>query len=79
MFIMGKEENSRIWFAVINGYAASKKAGTLWKAVDELLKEKGVTYHGTRTGKAGTAAELTFDACMAGYRRFVAVGGRNSP
>ena len=61
MFIMGKEENSRIWFAVINGYAASKKAGTLWKAVDELLKEKGVTYHGTRTGKAGTAAELTFD------------------
>lgn len=75
MFIMGKEENSRIWFAVINGYAASKKAGTLWKAVDELLKEKGVTYHGTRTGKAGTAAELTFDACMAGYRRFVAVGG----
>jgi diacylglycerol kinase family enzyme len=75
MFIMGKEENSRIWFAVINGYAASKKAGTLWKAVDELLKKKGVTYHGTRTGKAGTAAELTFDACMAGYRRFVAVGG----
>lgn len=75
MFIMGKEENSRIWFAVINGYAASKKAGTLWKAVDELLKEKGVTYHGTRTGKAGTAAELTFDACMAGYRRFIAVGG----
>ena len=72
---MGKEENSRIWFAVINGYAASKKAGTLWKAVDELLKEKGVTYHGTRTGKAGTAAELTFDACMAGYRRFAAVGG----
>ena len=72
---MGNCENATIWFAVINGYAASRKAGTLWEKVEELLNQKGVRFHGTRTGKAGNAAELTFDACMAGYRRYIAVGG----
>lgn len=72
---MGKLENSTIWFTVINGYAASKKAGALWKNVEEILNKKGVMFHGTKTGRAGNAAELTFDACMAGYRRLVAVGG----
>ena len=72
---MGKDENSKIWFAVLNSYAASGKAGTLWEEAEKLLKEKNFVYHGTRTGRAGNAAELTFDACMAGYRKFVAVGG----
>lgn len=72
---MGKEENSRIWFTVLNSFAASGKAGALWEEAEKLLKEKGFLYHGTRTGRAGNAAELTFDACMAGYRKFVAVGG----
>lgn len=72
---MSKVENATIWFAVINGYAASRKAGAMWKKAEELLNEKGVRFHGTRTGKAGNAAELTFDACLAGYRRFIAVGG----
>ena len=72
---MVKSENATIWFAVINGYAASEKAAVLWKKVEELLKKRGVMFHGVRTGKAGNAAELAFDACMAGYRRFVAVGG----
>lgn len=73
--LMGNSENATIWFAVINGYAASKKAGVMWKKAEKLLNDKGVRFHGTRTGKAGNAAELTFDACLAGYRRFIAVGG----
>lgn len=72
---MGRLENATIWFTVINGFAASRKAGSLWKKVEELLDKKDVMFHGARTGRAGNAAELTFDACMAGYRRFIAVGG----
>ena len=72
---MSRAENATIWFAVINTYAASGKAGALWKKVESVLKDRGLPFHGTWTGKAGNAAELTFDACMAGYRRFAAVGG----
>lgn len=68
-------DKSLIWFAVINVYAASKKAATKWNAAESALKEMDVVYHGSRTGKAGNATELTFDACVAGYRRFMAVGG----
>lgn len=72
---MATGDRSNIWFAVINGYAASKDAGSMWGRVEELMKAKGIVFHGTKTGKAGNAAELSFDACMAGYRRFIAVGG----
>ena len=72
---MATADRSNIWFAVINGYAASKDAGAMWGRVEELMKTKGIVFHGTKTGKAGNAAELSFDACMAGYRRFIAVGG----
>lgn len=68
-------DKSRIWFAVINVYAASKKALESWEKAEGRMKAIGMVFHGSRTGKAGNAMELTFDACMAGYRRFVAVGG----
>lgn len=64
-----------IWFAVINVYAASEKATKKWNKAEAYMKVKGLEYHGSRTGKAGNAMEITFDACMAGYRKFVAVGG----
>lgn len=73
--MMSRAENATIWFTVINSYAASGKAGALWKKVESVMKDKCLQFHGTWTGKAGNAAELAFDACMAGYRRFVAVGG----
>lgn len=66
---------SKIWFAVINGYAASKKAASKWTKAEERMRARGIVFHGSRTGKAGNAMEITFDACMAGYRRFIAVGG----
>lgn len=72
---MSCTDRADIWFTVVNGFAASKKAGTLWESAERLLKERGVMFHGTKTGNAGNAAELSFDACMAGYRRFIAVGG----
>lgn len=72
---MDVSDRSTIWFAVINGYAASKKASSKWTKAEERMKARGMVYHGCRTGKAGNAMEITFDACMAGYRRFIAVGG----
>lgn len=68
-------DKSRIWFTVVNVYAASAKASELWKKAKEELNAQGVVYHGNRTGRNGNAMEITFDACMAGYRKFVAVGG----
>ena len=45
------------------------------KKAEEKLKSNGIIYHGNRTGRSGNAMEITFDACMAGYRMFIAVGG----
>lgn len=68
-------DKSTIWFTVVNVYAASSKAVHAWNKAEEYMKANGIVYHGNRTGKSGNATEITFDACMAGYRRFVAVGG----
>ena len=72
---MSIAERSKVWFAVVNVYAASKTASGLWEKAEARLKEKGIVYHGNRTGRSGNAMEITYDACMAGYRKFVAVGG----
>ena len=68
-------DRSSIWFAVLNVYAASKQAVKRWAKAEKRLKDRGVVYHGNRTGRSGNAMEITFDACMAGYRKFIAVGG----
>ncbi len=68
-------EHGNAWMAVVNVFAASKKAGSLWKNIELELKNQGVTYHSRMTGVSGSAAEITFDACVAGYRRFISVGG----
>ena len=39
---MATADRSNIWFAVINGYAASKDAGAMWGRVEELMKTKGI-------------------------------------
>ena len=72
---MDVAERSTVWFAVVNVYAASKKASESWKKAEARLKADGIVYHGNRTGRSGNAMEITFDACMAGYRKFLAVGG----
>lgn len=68
-------ERSTVWLAVVNVYAASKKAASLWEKAELLLKQKNVYFRSRKTGRAGNAMELTFDACVSGYRKFIAVGG----
>lgn len=68
-------DKNTIWFAVLNVYAASEKAMDHWRKAEKALHKYGVAYHGNRTGGSGNAMEITFDACVAGYRKFIAVGG----
>ena len=72
---MEVKDRCKVWFAVLNVYAASKQATERWTKAEKRLKERGIVYHGNRTGSSGNAMEITFDACVAGYRKFIAVGG----
>ncbi len=64
-----------IWFAVVNIFAASKKAGKLWRRAEKCLRHDQVPFTSRRTGANGNAMTLTCSACEEGYRRFIAVGG----
>lgn len=66
---------SEKWLAVINVFAASKKAGSVWKKAAACLEEAGVAYKAEFTGGKYNAAELSFKAAERGYRKFIAVGG----
>ena len=63
------------WIVIVNVYAASKKAGALWRGIESQLKARGIDYLCHMTGTDGNACELAHSAAAEGYRRFVAVGG----
>ena len=59
----------------MNVYAASKKAGALWRGAERMLEACGVDYQCRLTGVDGNACELARAASAEGFRRMVAVGG----
>jgi YegS/Rv2252/BmrU family lipid kinase len=63
------------WMAIVNVFAASKKAGSVWKMVAAYLEEAGVSYKAEFTGGKYNATELSRKAAGRGYRKFIAVGG----
>ena len=63
------------WLAVVNVFAASKKAGSVWKRAAACLEEAGVSYKAEFTGGKYNANELSRKAAERGYRKFIAVGG----
>jgi diacylglycerol kinase family enzyme len=67
--------NNDIWYAVVNIFAASKKAVGKWNIAEQKLREDGIDYVAEATGHHGNARTLTRDACVKGYRKFIAVGG----
>ena len=56
-------------------FAASKKAGSLWKNAEKCLNRDNIPFCALFTGDAGNAMEISYKACVEGYRRFIAVGG----
>ena len=70
----GDPQNNE-WLVIVNVFAASKKAGSVWKKAAAMLEEAGISYNALFTGGRYNATELSRNAAKAGYRRFLAVGG----
>lgn len=66
---------SGVWCAVVNVFAASKKAGSLWQKARRCLENSGLSFSSVVTGESGNAMAVTYGACEEGYRRFISVGG----
>lgn len=66
---------SEKWLAVVNVFAASKKAGSVWKKAAACLEDAGVLYKAEFTGGKYNATELSAKAAARGCRKFIAVGG----
>ena len=73
--IMGKTVTDGKWMAVVNVFAASKKAGSVWKKAAVMLEEAGVPYKASFTGGTLNATALSRKYAADGYRKFIAVGG----
>lgn len=72
---MNNPDKKDIWLVVVNVFAASKQAGSVWKKAAVMLEEAGVTYKAMFTGGADNAITISRKACAKGYRKFMAVGG----
>lgn len=72
---MGIISNQDKWCAIVNSFAASSKATSLWSRAEDRLRSDGINFHAFFTGEAGNATTLAFAACAQGYRKFIAVGG----
>ena len=63
------------WLVVVNVFAASRRAGSVWKKAAALLDEASVPYHAKFTGSPDNAMTISSKAAAEGYRKFIAVGG----
>lgn len=63
------------WFAVVNPYAGSGKTLSLWSKAEKMLLSKRIRHCSEMTGYRFCASEMTSQACIKGYRKFIAVGG----
>lgn len=63
------------WLVVVNVFAASKKAGSVWKRAAVMLDEAGVAYKVKFTGGVDNAIAISRKSAARGYRKFIAVGG----
>ena len=72
---MKDSDKKDIWLVVVNVFAASRKAGSVWKKAAAMLEEANVPYKAMFTGGPDNAIAISRKSCARGYRRFIAVGG----
>ncbi len=72
---MKVSEKKDVWLVVVNVFAASKKAGSVWKKAAVMLEDAKVPYRAMFTGGEDNAIAISRKACAEGYRKFIAVGG----
>ena len=69
------QTNKDKWLVVVNVFAASKKAGSVWKRAAVMLEKAGVSYKAMFTGGVDNAIAISRKSAAKGYRKFLAVGG----
>lgn len=72
---MTETDKKDIWLVVVNVFAASRKAGSIWKKAAVMLENAGVPYKARFTGGADNAIAIARKSSARGYRKFIAVGG----
>ena len=72
---MKVSENKDIWLVVVNVFAASRKAGSVWKKAAVMLENAGIQYKAMFTGGKDNAIAISRKSAARGYRKFIAVGG----
>ena len=72
---MKDSDKKDVWLVVVNVFAASRKAGSVWKKAAAMLEEANVPYKAMFTGGPDNAIAISRKSCARGYRRFIAVGG----
>lgn len=63
------------WSAIVNSFAASSKAASLWRRAEDRLRSDGIYFETYFTGESGNATTLAYNACSRGCRKLLAVGG----
>lgn len=72
---MNSDDKKEVWLVVVNVFAASRKAGSVWKKAAVMLEQAGIRYTARFTGGQDNAIAISRKAAAEGYRRFLAVGG----
>lgn len=72
---MSIDEKKDVWLVVVNVFAASRKAGSVWKRAAVMLEEAGIVFKARFTGGQDNAIAISRKASAEGYRKFLAVGG----
>lgn len=72
---MNSDDKKEVWLVVVNVFAASRKAGSVWKKAAVMLEQSGIRYTARFTGGQDNAIAISRKAAAEGYRRFLAVGG----
>lgn len=72
---MKDSDRKDIWLVVVNVFAASRKAGSVWKKAAVMLDEARIPYKAMFTGGKDNAITISRKAASKGYRKFIAVGG----
>lgn len=67
--------NGNKWFVLVNPNAGNRSVRKEWKNVRKELKNQGFNFEHVLTEWPMHAIELTRQAILSGYRRFIAVGG----
>lgn len=63
------------WLVIVNPNAGTRKGIRDWKEISHLLTKSAIEFEHVFTEGIGHAIKITTESIMAGYRRFIVVGG----